>query len=321
MTYDIYFHNDFDGRASAAVVLAFLRSRGDNIAHYVPVDFYLLPQWTHEKFFELHKLFKGKRYPAIVVDFPYHPAAAWWFDHHETPFRKPGWEKRFVPDARHMVAPDYPSCCHAVYDSLKKNFGWRAPQHFRSLVKWLDVIDGAQYATPRETIYLNKPALCVDAFIDATYHSRVTAAWMIKLLAERSLVNIARLPEVKKIADATRAKNIAALPFYSAHIIVRGNTAYLDLTAARTPVLRHSSYYLFPKISYAIRFVKKGSLYHVGVGWNPWKKSRKNSFHIGKFLKRFGGGGHAKVGAVDFRTKAEALKAIDIIVKRLNREP
>ena len=39
MTYDLYFHNDFDGHASAAVMLSFLGGRGDRIGHFVPVDF------------------------------------------------------------------------------------------------------------------------------------------------------------------------------------------------------------------------------------------------------------------------------------------
>src|ERR1700685_3337099 len=112
MKYDIYFHNDFDGRASAAVVLAFLRSRGDDIEHFTPVNYYLLSQWMDEKFFEKHKLFSGKRNPAIIVDFLYHPKAAMWFEHHATTFKRPEWEKKFKPDTFHRLEPQYPSCCH-----------------------------------------------------------------------------------------------------------------------------------------------------------------------------------------------------------------
>ncbi len=86
MKYDIYFHNDFDGRASAAVMLAFLRSRGDDIEHYIPIKYDVIPKWIDDKFLEKNKLFKGKHSPAIIVDFPYHPQAAFWFDHHIRPF-------------------------------------------------------------------------------------------------------------------------------------------------------------------------------------------------------------------------------------------
>src|SRR5271155_4749866 len=106
MLYDIYFHNDFDGRASAAVMLAFLRSRGDDIEHFIPVKYDIIPvgtkkQWLDDKFLEKNKLFRGKHNPAIIVDFPYHPQAAFWFDHHLRPFRKPGWEKKFKSDREH----------------------------------------------------------------------------------------------------------------------------------------------------------------------------------------------------------------------------
>src|SRR5579859_7809019 len=127
MKYDIYFHNDFDGRAASAVMLAFLRSRGDDIEHYVPVRYDLIPQWRDEKFFEKHRLFKGRHNPAIIVDFPFHPSAAFWFDHHLTPFRKPGWEKKFKSDKSHRYDDTYRSACALVYDSLKKDFAWKPP--------------------------------------------------------------------------------------------------------------------------------------------------------------------------------------------------
>ena len=145
MLYDVYFHDDFDGRASAAVMLAFLWSRGDDIEHYIPVKYDVIPKWRDERFLEKNKLFKGKHNPAIIVDFPFHPQAAFWFDHHLTPFRKPGWEKKFKPDRERRYDDSYRSACHLVYDSLREGFGWKPPAHLRELVKWLNVIDFAGY--------------------------------------------------------------------------------------------------------------------------------------------------------------------------------
>src|SRR5882672_7372494 len=101
MLYDLYFHDDFDGHAASAVVLAFLRSRGDDAGHFVPVKYDIIPEWLDEDFFNKHKLFKGKRNLAVVVDFPYHPKAAFWFDHHLLPFRKKVWGDKFKPDQSH----------------------------------------------------------------------------------------------------------------------------------------------------------------------------------------------------------------------------
>src|SRR5581483_8268760 len=145
MRYDIYFHNDFDGHAAAAVMLAFLRSRGDDIEHFVPVKYDIIPEWRHTDFFMRHKLIAGPvrgRNPAIIVDFPFHPGAQFWFDHHLLPFREPKWEGIYKKELRRRKqrrpkgrapAPSpywrydesYRSACHLVYDSLKKDFGWR----------------------------------------------------------------------------------------------------------------------------------------------------------------------------------------------------
>src|SRR5581483_7562722 len=97
MKYDIYFHNDFDGRAAAAIMLAFLRSRGDDAEHFVPLGYEMQDAYLKENFFATHKLFKGKRNPPIIVDFAFHPKAAWWFDHHPTTFKREEWREKFKP--------------------------------------------------------------------------------------------------------------------------------------------------------------------------------------------------------------------------------
>src|SRR5271170_6585603 len=191
MNYDISFHNDFDGRASAAIVLAFLRSRGDDIEHYVPIKYDIIPQWLNEKFLEKHKIFRdgqrARHNPAIIVDFPFHPQAAFWFDHHIRPFRKPGWEKKFKPDESHRFAPEYRSACHLVYDSLSEGFGWKPPAHLRELVKWLDIIDFANYKSAKQTIEMKEPALQANVFIENTSDDFAMTVATIRFLAEKSL--------------------------------------------------------------------------------------------------------------------------------------
>ncbi len=310
MKYDAYFHNDFDGRASTAVLLSFLRSRGDDIEHYVPVDFDMEEQYLKNDFFGAN--------PAIVVDFFYHPGTAFWFDHHSTTFKKKSWQRSFKPSKFHVLDPAYPSCCHLVYDSLRKNFGWKPPRNLAELVKWTDVIDAARYASPKQTIAIKEPALEVDAFIDETRKDTKAAGWMVKLFAEKPLPYIARLPKVRKVAARVRKENQKALVFYKRNLRVFGKATFIDLTKFRLPVLRYAPYYLFPKIVYGVRFTMKGKFYHIGVGANPWLRGA-NKVHLGEMLKEYGGGGHKGAGAVDFKTRAKALRAADGIIKFLNR--
>ncbi len=317
MTYDLYFHNDFDGRASAAVMLSFLESRGHCIGHFVPVDFDLQTQWLDDSFFKKHHLFKGKRNAPVVLDFPFHPGTAFWFDHHPTTFKKKSWRKHFREDARHVCRPRYPSCCHMVYATLKRNFGWRPPTHFRELIAWLDVIDGARYASPEQTIRMKEPAFAVDSFIESQGKNVKTAEWVIRNLAVLSLADVAKIPRVAAAGDRSRRAAARNLAFYRKYIVVRGNVTYIDLSRHGDALLRYAPYYLFPKVRYNFRAAMKGKLYHFGVGENPWLES-KSKIHLGKLFAKYGGGGHETAAGVDFRTKEEADRAREEIIEKLN---
>ncbi len=319
MKYDIYFHNDFDGRASAAVMLAFLRSRGDEIEHFTPVDFDLQKAWLDERFFEKHKFFKGKRNPAIVVDFPYHPKAAWWFDHHETPFKKESWRKDFKPDKFRRYEPKYWSACHFVVVALHEGFGWKPPKHFTELVKWLDIIDGARYKSVKQTLIIKDAGVQVDHFIDKTAHDTPGAKWMVEQLSKRPVKEIARLPKIRKVVAAEQKEITKSLAWYRKNMKLIGTVSFIDNLHNPWRTLRYASYYLYPKAKYAVRFERKGVLYHIGVGMNPWGGFKK-AINIGGLLKKYGGGGHAGAGAVDFDLRRDAEKATEEIIDALNRK-
>src|SRR5258708_1917509 len=294
-------------------MLAFLRSRGDEIEHFTPVNYNLLPQWLDEKFFTKHKLFKGKRNPAIVVDFLYHPAAVFWFEHHPTTFKKPQWKKNFKPDKQHRLEPDYPSCCHLVYASLKQDFKWKSPKHIKDLVKWLDVSDGAIYTSAKQTILMKEPALQIDAYIDSTEHDHKKTVKLIELLSREPLARIAALPEVKRAATRVRKENIKGIAFYKKNIKLFKNGSFIDFTRTRIEAPHFIANYLYPKLLYVVRLSMRNGLYHLGVGASPWLRG-KSRIHIGELLKKYGGGGHKEVGGVEFQRRDEAeLASVEIM--------
>jgi len=318
MTYDVYFHNDFDGRASAAVMLAFLRSRGDDIEHFVPVNYYLLSQWLDEDFFRKHKLFKGKRNPPIVVDFLYHPKAAWWFEHHPTTFKKEVWKKGFKPDKQHRLEPRYPSCTHLVSAALKKDFSWQPPRHMAELVKWLDIIDGANYRSARQTIEAKESALQVDKFIESKSLDKKENGRIVDLLSRFSLADIARRPEVTKAVGKIKKKDLQGIAFSKKHARMAGIVCFMDRTSTKLEFPHFALQYLFPRKLYFVRMSHRDGLYHVNVGANPWMR-KKGKVHVGELLQRFGGGGHKDVGGVEFKTKKESLDAVKTIIETINR--
>jgi oligoribonuclease NrnB/cAMP/cGMP phosphodiesterase (DHH superfamily) len=317
MKYDIYFHSDFDGVASAAVMLDFLRSRGDDIEHYVPVGYHLLPEWLKEDFFANHKLFKGKRNPAIVVDFLYHPQAVFWLEHHPTTFQKESWRRNFRPSKSRYWGAKYQSCCHLVVDVLAKNFGYRVPRHLRELARWLDVIDGANYKSVRQWLEMKEPALQIDAFVDETEGSEANTVWVIKELSRHLLKEIIKQRRVGDALRSAKSKLGKAIKFYEGNTIRRGkHTTFIDLTRGGKGLSRFKFLaYLHPRVLYAVRlFRKDDGLYHVGAGVNLWRKS-ENRINIGNLMTRYkGGGGHKGVGAAEFKSKKAAEKAIREII-------
>ena len=202
---------------------------------------------------------------------------------------------------------------------LKQNFGWHPPRHFKELVAWLDVIDGARYASAKQTILMKEPAFQVDAFLESIGRNPKKSAWLIKLPAERSLREIAKIPQVAAAAKRARARAKKNLAFYRKHLAARGNVTFIDLTRHGKKMLRYAPYYLFPKIRYGIRATMKEKLYHLGVGSNPWLKKR-GGVHIGKLLGRYGGGGHKNAGGCEFATRKEAARATREIIAALNKK-
>jgi len=327
MKYDIYFHNDFDGRASAAVMLAFLRGRGDDIEHYVPVKYDIIPKWLNEKFLTNHALFRdGRRSrhnPAIIVDFPFHPQAAFWFDHHIRPFRKPVWGEKFKPDESHRFMPEYRSACHLVYDSLREGFGWKPPAHLRELVKWLDVIDFANYKSAKQTIEMKEAALQANVFIESVSDDFAMTVETIKFLATKSLSAFVKIPRIKKQVAALRRNMAAGLSFQKENIKIDDRVMVVDITLDPTDDLAHfGPYYLYPKMMYLVRFhpfPRKPTLFHINVGSNPWRRA-ENKKNIGELLQTYGGGGHKDVGGVEIQGKAATLRAVAKITKFLNKK-
>jgi len=309
MKYDIYFHNDFDGLASAAVMLNFLRSRGDDIGNYVPVNFDIIPRWPK---------FQFKNSP-IIVDFPYHPKAAFWFDHHPTAFIKPSWKKNFRADRFHGLDAKYYSCCHLVLDRLTKDFGFKPPGHLKELARSLDMIDGARYKSPTETIEMKIPAIQLAEFIDKKEGDFRIAAKLIKLFSAHGLRTIAALPEIRAAIAKIRKRIKKSLKFYAANLRVFGKIAFIDLRKFKLEKLRFASCYLMPKLVYSLRLDKEGGTFHLRLGVNPWRP-KENKIHIGQFLRkryaRFGSaGGHKAVGGVDTRSEKIAEKVAKEIIE------
>jgi hypothetical protein len=79
-------------------------------------------------------------------------------------------------------------------------------------------------------------------------------------------------------------------------------------------------YYLHPEATYVVGLSKSSFRVKISVGTNPWtKKPVEELVNLAAICERYGGGGHARVGAISFKVdqEAEARKAVGEIVAEL----
>jgi len=79
-------------------------------------------------------------------------------------------------------------------------------------------------------------------------------------------------------------------------------------------------YYLHPESVYSVGLSSSSFRVKVAVGSNPWT-AKTNMVNLAKICERYGGGGHARVGAISFPPDqvTEARKAAAEIVKELRK--
>ena len=77
-------------------------------------------------------------------------------------------------------------------------------------------------------------------------------------------------------------------------------------------------YYLHPESVYSVGLSKSSFRVKVSVGSNPWAP-QEPEVNLARICERYGGGGHARVGAISFNVDqhAEAIKASQEIVSEL----
>jgi len=79
-------------------------------------------------------------------------------------------------------------------------------------------------------------------------------------------------------------------------------------------------YYLFPEATYTVALTRAPQRTKISVGSNPWAP-RPRTHNIATICERYGGGGHAVVGAISFGTDEveRGREVLKEIVEELSR--
>ena len=292
----VCFHDRcFDGTSSAAIFTRFYRERINPEAQF------LYTGMTHKASQPFEEgTFDGDE--NAIVDFKYSssPKLTWWFDHHQSAFLKPEDVEHFRQDhsGKKFYDPTYKSCTKFLSDIASEKFGFDA-KPLADLIKWGDIIDGAQFASAEVAVGLAEPAMKLALVIEAAPEPNICIQ-LIPELAYRSLSEMIELPIVKKHLDTLLERHRRSLDIMRERADSRGGVIYFDVSDLDLEGYnKFIPYFLFPDALFSVGVSASPTRAKVSVGTNPWKDVPPE-INLASLSEKYGGGGHARVAAISF---------------------
>jgi hypothetical protein len=236
-----------------------------------------------------------------ILDFRYTkaPKLTWYFDHHATAFASLEERRDFEADngKRKFYDPQYSSCTKLIFDVSREMFGLPETPHITELVRWADIIDAARFPSAEMAVVRADPALWLMTVVENHGDDAFLARLVSRLLAE-PLDEIARSAEIQSKWTPLRDAHLAFVDKVRERSEERDKVVYVDLTETVIDVVgKFVTYALFPKSVYSVMVSRGKTRCKISVGYNPWSGSER-THDISQICQRFGGGGHAVVGAI-----------------------
>jgi len=308
----VFYHDKcFDGACSAALFSRFYRERIRGDVEFVYSGL-------------LHRagsLFDENQFDGdenAIVDFKYSssPRITWWFDHHESAFLSPADATHFEQDQsnRKFYDPAFKSCTSFIAMIAKEHFGFD-PGPVAELVRWTDIVDGAMYEDAKSAVEMKAPAMKLTMAIEASTDRNFVKS-IIPLLAYKPLAEILEEPFVAAVLPPLLERHQRSIGILRERAVEKDGTIFFDITDLDLEGYnKFIPYYLHPDSIYSIGLSKSSFRVKVSVGSNPWSK-REPTVNLARVCERYGGGGHARVGAISFDvTQGEAARkaALEIV--------
>jgi hypothetical protein len=293
----LYHDKCFDGACSAAVFSRFYRERVRS-----DVDF-AYTGLVHRA----GALFDEQQFDGdenAILDFKYCTSKkiTWWFDHHQSAFLTEEDAAHYEqnPSTKKFYDPDYRSCTKFIAETTEKRFGFN-PQPIADVVKWADIIDGALYDSAQAAVEMKAPAMKLTMVIESTQDPTFIPR-LIPLLASESLEEIIAEPFVAELIPPLMERHRKSIDIIQVQSECVDGTIYFDVTEYDLEGYnKFIPYYLHPHSTYSVGLSRSSFRTKVSVGSNPWTTTpTEHMVNLAKICERYGGGGHARVGAISF---------------------
>lgn len=323
----VFYHDKcFDGACSASLFTRFHRER-------------IAPDATYGYHGLVHRagaLFDESEFTGdenAIVDFKYSasPRITWWFDHHLSAFLTPEDQQHFqrcrqdpACASRKFFDSSYTSCTSFIAHIASTRFGFdTAP--VKDLIHWADVVDGAQYESAQAAVEMAAPAMKLTMIIEATEDPQFIPR-LIPLLTEMPLDLVLGQPFVAELLPPLLERHRHALELIRERSQERDGTIFFDITDL--PLDGYNKfipYYLYPQATYSIGLSKSSFRTKVSVGSNPWTPAKhERMVNLAAICERYGGGGHARVGAISFppdQADRARIAAAEIVAELRAKNP
>ena len=293
----LYHGHCFDGVASAATFTRFYRER---IHPEAEVNYGGL---LHRpgNLFDL-ALFDGDE--NAIVDFKYAASEklTWWFDHHQSAFLTPEDEAHFRADhsGKKFLDATRKSCTEFIADIAHSQFGFD-DEPLKDLIHWAHIIDGALYESAAQCVELKEPALQLMQVIESDPDDKFIEQ-VIRELTVKPLDEVATSEEVQRRFQPILKQHLETREAIRRAAISAKDVVQFDLVdEGYEGFNKFIPYYLYPETTYTVALTRGSERTKISVGSNPWAP-RPRTHNIAKICERYGGGGHAVVGAISLGT-------------------
>jgi hypothetical protein len=297
----------FDGTICAALASEYLqRTRGWETREIVPVDYTRQATWAESELSE----------PAVVVDFLYHPRAAFWADHHQTSFTsaalKTDYEKKKSPDI--LYDANAGSCAELLWRRVYRRL--REPR-FREMTDWARRIDSACYESVNEAVWGDAPALRINQSLisdDSAEYCR----FLVGALRAQSLAEVADSRMVRERYGKARRAIERGQKLFAAKSSIDSDGVvvfHAPKETSRTRLSRYAPYVTYPNARYSVGILPHGDGAKITAMRNPWRNFR--SLPLGQIFREYGGGGHQRVASLLVKDARQAETVLSDIVGRI----
>ncbi|MFN6962503.1 MAG: phosphoesterase [Pyrinomonadaceae bacterium] len=292
----LYHGNCFDGVSSAAIFTKFYKAKvhADAEVAYTPTMHRAGNAFDREQF-------DGDE--NAIVDFKYCPdeRLTWWFDHHQSAFLSKEDEAHFLADrsGKKFLDASSASCAEFIARIAREKFGFD-DRSLSELIEWAHIIDGAFYESPAQCVELRSSALKLMQVIEGEKDPSFVEH-IIRSLAEKTLDDVVASPEIQAKLEPILEQHWKTVEMIRERSRYERGVVTFDLTDTDIDSYnKFIPYYFFPETTYNVSLSQSSFRTKISVGSNPWAP-RPRRHNIAELCERYGGGGHAVVGAVSLK--------------------